>query len=90
MTAPVLAAAAESSVLVRHWYDLAEVHESETHRLKIDVARSNGWIKKKGNEEAPGHYLSTHTFYGSTHAESTRLLRKCGFNVTVQNWDMPN
>jgi hypothetical protein len=37
-----------------------------------------------------GHYLSTHTFYGSQHQRSTQLLRECGWNVTCANWDMPN
>lgn len=73
--------------LVRSWADLAQVPESKTHRLEIDVESCNGWIKEKGNEDALGHYLSTHTFYGSKHEHSTRLLRQCGFNVTVENWD---
>ena len=76
--------------VVRHWADLAELPESETHRLEINVANCNGWIKDKRNPEEMGHYLSTHTFYGSTHERSTQLLRECGWNVTVANWDMPN
>lgn len=72
---------------VRGWADLAEVPESETHRLEIDVKNCNGWIREKGNEDALGYYLSTHTFYGSKYRYSTALLRKCGFNVTVANWD---
>lgn len=74
---------------IRTWADLAQVPESKTHRLKIDVQCCNGWIEEKGNEEALGHYLSTHTFYGSKHEYSTALLRKCGFNVTIANWDTP-
>jgi hypothetical protein len=54
------------------------------------VRGCNGWIIEKGNEHALPHYLSTHTFYGSKHECSTQLLRRCGFNVTVANWDMPN
>jgi hypothetical protein len=75
---------------VGHWSDLAEVPESETHRLEIEVENCNGWIKDKRNPDAFGHYLSTHTFYGSNYLRSTRLLRSCGFNVTLANWDMPN
>jgi hypothetical protein len=77
-------------LLVRHWADLAEVPESETHRLEIEVENCNGWIKDKRNPDALGHYLSTHTFYGSNYKRSTILLRQCGFNVTCANWDMPN
>lgn len=77
-------------LLIRNWKDLAKVPDSKTHRLVIDVRNCNGWIKKKDNPEALGHYLSTHTFYGSTHKRSTWILRKCGFNVTLTNWDDPN
>lgn len=76
--------------VVRHWADLAALPESETHRLEINVENCNGWIKDKRDPEAMGHYLSTHTFYGSKHEYSTRLLRQCGWNVTCANWDMPN
>ena len=31
--------------------------------------------------------LSTHTFYGNQYEASTEILRKCGFNVTLNNWD---
>ena len=75
---------------VRHWSDLAEVPESETHRLEIDVEGCNGWIHDKRDPKAFGHYLSTHTFYGRNYRQSTALLRRCGFNVTVDNWDAPN
>lgn len=76
--------------MVRHWADLAALPESETHRLEIEVENCNGWIKDKRAPESLGHYLSTHTFYGLNHEYSTRLLRKCGWNVTCANWDMPN
>lgn len=75
---------------VRHWRDLAEVPESETHRLEISIQRCNGWIKDKRDPDEMGHYLSTHTFYGSTYKESERILRECGFNVTLANWDISN
>lgn len=73
--------------LVRHWADLAEVPESATHRLEINVQNGNGWIKKKGEDERLGIYLSTHTFYGSNYAYMTRRLQECGFNVQLANWD---
>ncbi len=77
---------------VGHWSDLAAMPESETHRLEIDVEGCNGWIyeKKPRFERKLPHYLSTHTFYGSNYLRATRLLRSCGFNVTLANWDMPN
>jgi len=46
----------------------------------------NGWIKSKHDPEVR-YYLSTHAFYGSKHEDSTLLLRKCGWNVTCDNWD---
>ena len=73
--------------LVRTWADLAQVPDSDTHRLDIDVEKCNGWINRKDGNEFIGHYLSTHTFYGSQHAASTKLLQSCGFNVVLENWD---
>lgn len=32
-------------------------------------------------------YLSTHTFYGNSYKHSTKLLRACGFDVELDNWD---
>lgn len=74
---------------IRHWADLAKVPESATHRLEIQVENCNGWIKCKDSDEKLGHYLSTHTFYGSNYIHRTGLLRRCGFNVTLANWDKP-
>lgn len=76
--------------LVRHWADLAALPESKTHKLEINVEGCHGWIHDKRTHDFCAHYLSTHTFYGSQHEHSTKLLRKCGFNVTVANWDEPN
>jgi hypothetical protein len=72
---------------IRDWDDLAQVPDSATHRLEIEAESGNGWLKRKDGNEFLGRYLSTHTFYGSNHAGMTRLLRKCGFNVTLANWD---
>jgi hypothetical protein len=72
-------------LLIRNWAELAQVPPSKTHRLEID--EHNGWIPEIGNEDRLGIYLSTHTFYGSTHERSTQKLRRCGFNVTIANWD---
>lgn len=76
-------------VLIKDWAELAQVPESSTHRLEIDVEGCNGWIieKKPRFERKLPIYLSTHTFYGGNHKQSTRTLRQCGFNVTIDNWD---
>jgi len=76
--------------LIKDWADLAEISESETHRLEIDLEGCNGWIHRKDGDEFMGEYLSTHTFYGSNYKNSTLLLRRCGFNVTCANWDAPD
>jgi hypothetical protein len=72
---------------IRDWADLAQLPDSATHRLEIEVKNCNGWVKRKDGNEFMGRYLSTHTFYGKSHAGSTQLLRQCGFNVTLSNWD---
>lgn len=69
---------------VDNWEELAAVGASETHYLKIEDGC--GWIIRKDNGEIE-EYLSTHTFYGSQYARSSRLLQKHGFNVDLANWD---
>ena len=83
---------------VRNWEELSEA-TSETHVLKIDLKFGNGYIysneyleaKKNGTDDDFGWehmvYLSTHTFYGSNHMASTKILLKHGFNVILANWD---
>ena len=72
--------------LIENWAELAEIPESETHRLEITPEDGNGWIvsKKTGDHET---YLSTHTFYGKDYEYSSKLLQKHGFNVQLANWD---
>jgi len=72
------------------WPELARLSESETHRIEMDPSGGCGWIKEKGNPDAFGHYLSTHTFYGLNHKHSTEVLRRCGWHVTCANWDGAN
>ena len=72
---------------ITNWAELAQVPESKTHQLEIDVQGCNGWIKSKENPKAMGYYLSTHTFYGSCYRRSTKALQQRGFNVTLANWD---
>lgn len=71
---------------VQNWAELARIPDSETHRLDIDVESCNGWIYEKANKDAFPRYLSTHTFYGLNYKHSMRLLRECGFNVSLANW----
>jgi hypothetical protein len=77
----------QATKLISTWEELAEC-KSETHTLKIDIKGCNGWIlPKKTNGWRHEYYLSTHTFYGGQHKESTRMLQSCGFNVKIANWD---
>ncbi len=75
--------------LISTWDELAQVLESDTHRLEIGDC--NGWIITKNPKSDKfsdrRKYLSTHTFYGERHKHSTALLQSCGFNVEIANWD---
>ena len=75
--------------LIRTWKELAQVPDSETHILKIED--HSGWIVTKNPKSDKFSdrykYLSTHTFYGLTNEQSTRLLQSCGFDVEIDNWD---
>ena len=74
-------------IFIKDWEDLDKINkESDTHTLKVDVEGCCGWIIPKDITQHK-HYLSTHTFYGKTHEYSTRLLKQCGFNVKINNWD---
>jgi hypothetical protein len=74
---------------IKDWKHLAEVDpKSMSHNLKVDVKGCCGNIDGKIEDEKWRYgYLSTHTFYDKTHEESTGMLRACGFNVTIANWD---
>jgi hypothetical protein len=84
--------APEEPILIKDWSDLAKLPDSKTHRLEIEVDEGYGWIyeKEKLSKRKTPIYLSTHTFYGSSHKRSTDLLRSCGFNVTLQNYLIRN
>lgn len=77
--------------IIKNWDELKAIpQESNTHILEID--EWSGWIMSKNNKDPhrwsdDDHYLSTHTFYGSSYKEATELLKKCGFNVSLENWD---
>lgn len=77
--------------LIKNWIELAELKESKTHRLDINVNACNGWIITKNPKSDKfsdkNKYLSTHTFYGLNYKRSTELLQSCGFDVEIDNWD---
>ena len=88
------------SKLIRNWEELSKIpNESATHILEVDTERYCGHLwaknrkpyKRKLSYMRQIHhldvYLSTHTFYGSQYRQSTKLLKACGFDVEIYNWD---
>lgn len=87
-------------MLIKNWEELSKIpNESKTHILEVDVEKGCGWLKakdpreynlKRGFMRQVPHldlYLSTHTFYGKTYKQSTKILKACGFDVEIDNWD---
>ena len=72
---------------------------TNTHILEVDVNMGSGWLRAKNPKPYNPNlsymkqvknlsiYLSTHTFYDSTYKWSTRILKTCGFDVEIDNWD---
>ena len=88
------------SVLIKNWEELSKIpNESATHILEVNLEMCNGhlWAKNRKPYKRKlsymrqvhhlDHYLSTHTFYGSQYRWSTKLLKACGFDVEIDNWD---
>lgn len=77
--------------LIQTWQELAEVPESATHYLDINVKGCNGWViaKYPASDKFSDRkkYLSTHTFYGECYKNSTRLLQSRGFDMEIANCD---
>lgn len=71
------------SKLITTWQELGQI-QSENYTLKIEDG--SGWVISKETGDWV-EYLSTHTFYGSQHKESTKMLRALGFDVEIANWD---
>jgi hypothetical protein len=75
--------------LIKNWDELKKVPAND--RFKIVVDDCCGWIKPVNDEDIEigvnYEYLSTHTFYGSSYKQYTKLLQKYGFNVELDNWD---
>ena len=87
-------------MLIKDWDELSKIpNESDTHILEVDTHMGSGWLKAKERKEYDSNieyldqvknldvYLSTHTFYGSTYEFSTKVLKACGFDVELENWD---
>lgn len=90
----------EEPKLIRNWKELAEIpKESATHILEINLDECNGYINPKNPKpynpnlsfmrqiKNQDYYLSTHTFYGHEYKRASKILRACGFNVQLDNWD---
>ena len=86
--------------LIRNWEELSKIpNESKTHKLEVNLEEGNGSLFSKDpkpyNEKLSfmrqiqhqDVYLSTHTFYGLNYKHSGKVLRACGFNVEIDNWD---
>ena len=98
---PLTAPPDETAVFIRDWRDLVGL-ESESHYIEFSIFEGDkyphaGNIYPKegydmvinGFDYKYGYYLSTHTFYGRNYKTSERILRSCGFNVRMNNWDAP-
>ena len=87
-------------MLITDWNELSRIpNESPTHILEVDTDMGSGWLRAKERRSYDSNkdyleqikhldiYLSTHTFYGSKYKESTKILKACGFDVEIDNWD---
>lgn len=88
------------SQLIRNWEELDKIpKESKTHILKVDVWGGRAWLTAKNPKPYKhkyslmrqahylDHYLSTHTFYEGHLKWNTKILRVCGFDVELVDWD---
>lgn len=87
-------------MLIRNWEELSKIpRESATHILEVDINSCNAQLISKYPKEYTEKlsfmrqikhldiYLSTHTFYGANYKHSTKILKACGFDVELDNWD---
>lgn len=85
---------------IKNWEELSKIpNESTTHILKVDLDSCNAWLISKDPKPYKSKlsfmrqikhqdvYLSTHTFYGHEYKHSSKILRVCGFDVELANWD---
>lgn len=87
-------------MLVKNWEELSKIpNESETHILEVNLKNQNGHLYAKDKKDYNPDldyisqikhldvYLSTHTFYGKDYKHSTEIMKACGFDVEIDNWD---
>ena len=87
-------------MLIKNWEELSKIpNESATHILEVNLELCNGRLRAKNPKPYKRNlsfmrqiqnqdiYLSTHTFYGSEYKHSTKVLKACGFDVDIDNWD---
>lgn len=85
---------------IKNWEELSKIpNESATHILEVNTEDCCGWLKAKNPKPYKSKlsymrqvyyldvYLSTHTFYGHEYRHSSKVLRACGFDVELANWD---
>lgn len=72
--------------LIKNWDDLNGL-ENENYVVRVDTNMGCGWIVSKKNIDERNKYLSTHTFYGSCCEGYEKILRDCGFDIKLKNWD---
>ena len=87
-------------MLIKNWEELSKLpNESKTHVLDVNVETGSAWLYTKNpkpynkklsfmrqilNQDV---YLSTHSFYDLCYKQSTKILKVCGFDVELDNWD---
>ena len=87
-------------MLIKNWEELSNIpNESAIHILEVNVDKCNAWLLSKfplpdkrklsfmRQIKHKDIYLSTHSFYGSGYKCSTKILKACGFDVELDNWD---
>ena len=89
-----------NDMLIKNWEELSKIpNESKTHILDVNIDRGCAWLYAKNPKPYTEKlsymrqihhldvYLSTHTFYGKNYKYSTKILKVCGFDVEIDNWD---
>lgn len=87
-------------MLIKTWEELSKIpNESKTHILEVNLEEGNAWLRSKDKKPYKDRlsfmrqikhqdvYLSTHAFYGHNYRYSTKILKACGFDVELDNWD---
>lgn len=85
--------------IIKDWNELSEIpNESKTHKLEVNIDGGYAWLNAKTKKDYDSNkpfleqiqnldvYLSTHSFYESQYNNSSEIMKKCGFNVQLDNW----